>query len=108
MTAYLAPGMIDMIDFIISKQFGCTVFDLHDLTRRKPQSTARQLAMYYRRTELKHRPTAIARYYGLNQATVNYAVRIVPFWMKTDKQFRANTEACIIALKKVMEKSTTD
>jgi len=91
MTAYSAPGMMD-IDDIVAREFIIDKADLYKKSRHREIVEARQLAIYIRIELQLMTTTQSAKLYNRDHCTALWALKQVNALYKTDKVFRGKTD----------------
>jgi len=80
---------IDYIQKIVSEYFGLTVEQMNSKTRKRNIVQARQLAMFFAKTQTKTSLTTIGLHCGnKDHATVLHACKTVQNLIETDKEFK--------------------
>lgn len=95
-SAYAAPGIyrkqpkIDKVNESVCELYGINVLDLKIHTKRSDIVEARQIAMYYRKTQMYEKPVRIAEAYTFDHATVLHAVKQISNLLSVDNKFKTN------------------
>jgi len=94
MNYFTIPGIdganikLDKIDFTVIEVWNIKPSELYKRTRQREVVEPRQVAFYYKKRVLGHKPMNMQRATGFDHATINHSCKEIENQLQTSKDFR--------------------